>query len=205
MAKYFGAANPQWPWVQLGLCVSDPRRNVPMPASSNDGELMDQIMQGRLRQSLVEANIKETRSILVESFGFEHSAQNKSFTGQQNDEPAMLTRYWSIDNTSGDLDNTGFVHLDAQGRTLSEDGGVVDRRFDHLLSVLESLPVGSKDGQPADKLWEKSRTVNSAVYPKGPNVRIRFQQDKPYRADTINQAGTLPVMNSNCSLLSTCH
>jgi hypothetical protein len=56
---------------------------------------------------------------------------------------------------------------------------VLDRRFDYVLCVLESLPVG-RGGTRNSEQWELPRAVNSMVYPSGPNVLFRMVQDRPY-------------------------
>lgn len=180
---------PHWPWVELGCHSADYRLNGKMPDPPGTDDLVKQIREGRNLQSLFEGDVYSTRDVLRDHFKFTF---NGSATGQQQDEPQLLTNAWTKTNTSAAIDNIGFIHFDDWRNTVNDNDDIVDRSFDHLFSVLESLPVGREGDAPPLNSREPLRTVHPAMHPNGPNVRIKFEQDKNY-ADTDNAYSEWPV------------
>ena len=83
-------------------------------------------------------------------------------------------------------------------------GELVDRSLDYIMSVLQSLPVGNFDGKSRFEgepvvLWDEKRTASSVMYPYGPNIRIRFEQNKPYDPYRRNPLYELPVCHNQSS------
>jgi hypothetical protein len=87
-----------------------------------------------------------------------------------------IDRTWTAYDTNIGIDNRGFINRDQHRHSFNAEGSLVDLRYDHILSVLESLPVG----MPGGRGHHSFRTISPVMYPHGPNMRIEQRQDKPY-------------------------
>jgi hypothetical protein len=125
-------------------------------------------------QKILECNIDELDKWTSGVYGEPDPSGNK----YQNLDTGLghFRRTWTAYDTSIVIDNKGFINRDEHGHSLNAEGNLVDRRDDHILSVLESLPVGT----PGGECYHRFRTGSLVTYPHGPNMRIEQRQDKLY-------------------------
>jgi hypothetical protein len=180
------AVYPFWPWVELGQGFQggSPLQIINLPEPTTDKDLKNLVTSGRLTQRLLESDIDEMNKILVTERGCKPDASgNKHQQKIGNDENPYDE--WSMSVAYAGLDNRGYVTRDKGGMYRNCRDVAVSRFFDHVLSVLESLPVGQPDTttwkETGEVKWERPRTINATTYPTGPNIVIRMQQDKSYR------------------------
>jgi hypothetical protein len=163
---------PSWPYVNLGTDSTDVQQ-ITVPEPMNEDDLVRTVNLGRHLNRLLECNVSEAYHVMTQNLGWPPDPQYY----QTRENPTPFNQAWTATNTSKVLDNRGFVSIDENRELRSEDGRVVDRRYDYLLSILESLPIGSDS---SNTKWERPRTASSIVYPYGPNLRLRLAQDKEY-------------------------
>ena len=172
----FRAVYPSWPWVGLDTVFGSPTRNINLPPVLGDEDLKKLVDLGRAEcQELLESDVDQFNTIISNTCrkGPDPSGNKHQITGTRD---RHFSRTWKHQDTTPGLDNRGFVQYGRDGRTYTVDGRSVDRRFDHILSVLESLPV-----HRAQKFkYSRPHTISSITYPYGPNVRIEQVQNKKY-------------------------
>ena len=196
----FKSYYPDWPWVDLGTRANDPACNLKLPEPIDDERLVDVIAVGRhLSRTPQTIDTRKTFQMWVEYFFVDPEEGNNPFHGQKPDNTSALMDEWTVTDTTSDLDNRQTLRL--TGTTVSTfsqstvTGKAVDRSFDYIMSVLESLPVGYKESPRIDEMQHLKWTVNSIMYPHGPNIRIHFEQNKSYNPwnQSKNASKMLPV------------
>lgn len=178
---------PSWPWVDLGQSIEGgmPEQVVTLHGPVTNEQLKTYVDLGRLKvQTLVEGNIDDFDRLAMQApWNCEpdpsgHKHQRKVTANHCPDTE------WSSFDLSECMDNHGVLKCDAYGRLVNDYDVVVDRRLDYVLSILENLAVGMADDKAWKKngkiKWERPRTANSLIYPHGPNMFLRIQQDKSY-------------------------
>lgn len=191
---------PAWPWVDIGQGVDQNGATIQiinLQHRMTDEALKQRVDRGRLHvQKLLESGIDERYRLLLQWHNPEDESGNKwQRKTSDDDDPSSQ---WTVSDTSGCFDNRGPIFYDKHGRSYNWDNVIVDRRFDHILSVLESLPVGPPDGVSAKTEWEHFRTVNCTVFPHGPNMRFRMHQDIAYHCLLGNDPNQAPVQVPVC-------
>ena len=174
---------PNWPVVTLGQSVHRTTgqliQEIVLPPALDEEQLKQRVDVGRLQlQKLLECNAEKIHLVAVPS-GYYPNERTKDYQVYMtnDDNPARL---WEISDRSPNYYNLGCIQVDKHWRAEGDNGYIVNRDFDHILSVLESLEVGQED--PPVK-WEQARTINSTVHPYGPTVRLKACQDKAHKPE----------------------
>ena len=177
---------PNWPMVDLGQSIhrqtGQLSQALSLPNALNDDVLKTRVDVGRLElQKLLECDIDRMFE-LAASLGYiaHESAQNYQVRMTANDNPTEL---WEFTDRSPSHHNLGTVEMDGAGfgwAAFNENGKNVLRRYDPILSVLESLEVGRI---AANVKWEQRRTINAIVHPQGPNVYLEAYRDRQYELE----------------------
>lgn len=100
---------------------------------------------------------------------------------------------WSDVLIVRDYDNRGFVTIAQDDTTYNSAGALVDRSLDYILSILESLPVGSNQ---SDAMHEWPRTASAIHFPYGPNMPMLTRQDKHYKSGRGERANHRLLMQN---------
>lgn len=182
---------PTWPYVNLGSTNQSGIMVPVLPVKPplDDGKIKSEVDMGRLSvQKLLEGDIDDFYHRATSPpyrrpdglTGNKHQRSIDVFAG-----PDGPDSQWSTEDRSRFFINTGSVYRDPISKALFDsENRCVDRRFDYVLSVLESLPVGMPDDLAwelnGSVKWQKPRTANSLVYPHGPNMHINMVQNQGY-------------------------
>lgn len=159
---YIKNCYPTWPYVKLGSSNDSGTTVQVLPHSPplNNSYLKSCVDLGRVHfQTLSEGDIDDVYRRATspphrrgdDPSGRKHQRTIDLFTGP--DGPDSL---WSSEDRSRSIDNRGSVTYEPICNFSSNnDGDFVDRRFDYVLSVLESLWVG----MPDELAWELNGSV----------------------------------------------
>ena len=143
--------------------------------------------------------ILESNEHYLETIGAQTWASDRpKGKGKASEWDSVLPTGWteSTNPNPANLDNRGFVFLSDNSTTVTNDNILIDRRLDYILSVLESLEVGTGSSEYHHDI---QRTACAVSYPFGPNISVLAESTPQHQLAGSSQEASLHV-NVSCQI-----